>query len=96
VRVDAATLRRLIAIAFLLLCAADAVPLVSEGDSGPALFGWSSIDGVFDDGVDALAAGDCTPSLLSPDSSTACDEMQPAAPGFAVSLAEASRAPPLA
>ncbi len=93
-RVDAATMRRLFAILFLLLCAADAVPL--EGDHGPALFGWSSTDSVFDNGVDALATGDCTPSLVGPDSSTACAEMQPAAAGFAVSLAEASRAPPLA
>ena len=41
-----ATMRRLFAILFLLLCAADAVPLASEGDHGPALFGWSSTDSV--------------------------------------------------
>jgi len=91
------SLRRVVALAFLILCVVDALPLVLEAGTGPALPGWSSIDTVVDGGVDdVLATGDCTPSLVSPAFGVIRHAMQPASVRFAVSIAEESRAPPLA
>jgi hypothetical protein len=90
-------LRRVLALAFLILCVVDALPSVPEAGTGPALLAWSSIDTIVDDGVDdVLATGNCTPSLVSPAFGVIRHAMQHASFSFAVSLAEESRAPPLA